>query len=197
VTFSGTTRRWEFNYQHWACIDWKQPDIKLRVEGLATNANRRYASQQRWGHNGAACLLSSVSTGDEGVAEDLATLFTFNRRAVRPSVVNSLARRRPILPMPVVLHPLLWPYICTIDSLELPADGRKETHFDARMDVDVYHDVAMGSRDRGDGRRCRPDRRHRVKPGVWVFAGGLRFDIHTARPRVTNTAGPTLKRSTK
>ena len=44
VTFSGTTRRWEFNYQHWARIDWKQPEIKLRVEGLATDANCRYVS---------------------------------------------------------------------------------------------------------------------------------------------------------
>ena len=69
--------------------------------------------------------------------------------------------------------------------------------FDARMDVDVCHDVAVGSRDRGDGRRYRADRRYRLKPGVWIFAGGLRFDIYTARPRVTNMAGPTLKRSLK
>jgi hypothetical protein len=34
-----------------------------------------------------------------------------------------------------------------ITLLELPAnlDSRKETYFDARMDVDIYHDVAMGT----------------------------------------------------
>jgi len=43
VTFNGTTRRWEFNDQHWARIDWKQPDINLQVEGLAADANCQYA----------------------------------------------------------------------------------------------------------------------------------------------------------
>lgn len=41
VYFSGAARRWEVNDSHRACIDWKQPDINLRVEGLATNANRQ------------------------------------------------------------------------------------------------------------------------------------------------------------
>jgi hypothetical protein len=99
VTFSGTTRRWEFNYQHRACIDWKQPEIKLRVEGLATNANCRYASS-----NARAILKVSPFCGD-----------TFS----------------------------MWPYICTNKFLELPDNG-KETRLDARMDVDVYRDVAMG-----------------------------------------------------
>ena len=46
-----------------------------------------------------------------------------------------------------------------------------------------------GSRGRGDGKRYGTDRRYRVKPGVWTFAGGFGSDIYTSRSRVTNTTG--------
>ena len=128
VTFSGTTRRWEFNYQHWVRIDRKQPNINLRVEGLATNANRRYASQQRWGHNGAARLLVlhpawARTSGSR-----------FNVRCSPLAVSRPRTRRgqpagcRPELPMSVVNTLLLWPYICTSVSWncqETLAHGRR------------------------------------------------------------------------
>lgn len=106
---------------------------------------------------------------------------------------GQLAWRRPVLPMPVVNTLLLWPYICINDFLELPADGRKETHFSARMDDDVHHDVARGHRGCGHKQRYGADSCCCFKPGVWVFAGGFSSDIHTSRPRVTNTAGQNKK----
>lgn len=58
-------------------------NINLRVEELATDANCHVSPG-----NGGAILAGPVhkapaSTGDEGVAEDLATLFTFDRKAAR------------------------------------------------------------------------------------------------------------------
>jgi hypothetical protein len=76
-------------------------------------------------------------------------------------------------------------------SWKLPADfadSAKETHFDARMDVDVYHDVVMGDSDGSNGWR-RTERWSHFKPGVWISVGGFGSDIHAADPRVISSAG--------
>ena len=81
----------------------------------------------------------------------------------------------------------MWPYICTNGLLELranSANNRKEPYFDARMDVDVYRDVAMGDSFRRNGRRCPAGRWYRVKPGIRIPPGAFGFNLHAAGPRV-------------